>query len=134
MIPLFPELKPFLEEAFEAADVGAEYVISKHRPQSVRNGDGWQNANLRKMLTTIFKRADVVIITKTDLAAATCFDRAAALESIGHVAPQARVFELSTRAGTGLSEWYAYLERLLADERTERMARRERQRPEVFGR
>ncbi len=64
VIPLFPELRPFLEEAFELADAGADYVISKHRPQSVRNGDGWQNANLRKMLTTIFKRAGLDVPPK----------------------------------------------------------------------
>ena len=67
---------------------------------------------------TIFKRADIVIITKTDLSAATCFDRAAALECLGCVAPQAQVFELSARSGAGLTEWYAYLERLLAQERS----------------
>ena len=67
---------------------------------------------------TIFKRADAVIVTKTDLAAATCFDRAAALESIAHVSPQALIFEVSARNGAGLPEWYAYLERLLVEERS----------------
>jgi hydrogenase nickel incorporation protein HypB len=67
---------------------------------------------------TIFKRADVVVITKTDLAAATQFDLAAALDSISHVAPQARIFELSARTGAGLQEWFAYLDRLLAQERS----------------
>ncbi len=57
VIPLFPELKPFLEACWEAAEDGAEWIVSKHRPQSVRNGDGWKNANLRTMLAKVFKRA-----------------------------------------------------------------------------
>jgi hydrogenase nickel incorporation protein HypB len=61
----------------------------------------------------IFKKAGVIILTKTDLAAAAGFDRAVALENIHAIAPQARLFELSARTGVGLSEWYAYLEQLL---------------------
>jgi hydrogenase nickel incorporation protein HypB len=59
----------------------------------------------------MFKTADVVVVTKTDLAAATGFDRDAALENLRRVAPQALVLELSARTGQGLQSWYAYLER-----------------------
>ena len=31
VVPLFPELRPFLQAVFEAAPEGAEYVITKHR-------------------------------------------------------------------------------------------------------
>jgi integrase len=48
VIPLFPELLPYLREAFELADDGAEYVISRYRATS---------ANLRTQLTRIIKRA-----------------------------------------------------------------------------
>jgi hydrogenase nickel incorporation protein HypB len=58
----------------------------------------------------MFKTADVVLITKTDLAAATGFDRALALANLAAVAPQARVLEVSARTGAGMAEWYAYLE------------------------
>jgi hydrogenase nickel incorporation protein HypB len=58
----------------------------------------------------IFKTADAVAVTKTDLAAAAGFDRAAALANVRAIAPQAAVFELSARTGDGLAAWYAYLE------------------------
>jgi hydrogenase nickel incorporation protein HypB len=58
----------------------------------------------------IFKTADVVLVTKTDLAAATGFDRDLTLANIRDVTPQAAVFEVSARTGAGLAEWYAYLE------------------------
>jgi hydrogenase nickel incorporation protein HypB len=57
----------------------------------------------------VFKTADVVLMTKIDLAGAAGFDRAAALENLRLIAPQAAVFELSARGGQGLEGWYAYL-------------------------
>ncbi len=56
-IPIFSELRPFLEECWDAAEPGAVWVIAKHRPLSVRNGDGWRGANLRTMLHKIIRRA-----------------------------------------------------------------------------
>lgn len=47
-VPIFPELKPFLEAAWDAAPVGSEYVIIKHRGQK---------KNLRTALATIIVRA-----------------------------------------------------------------------------
>src|SRR5262249_20252003 len=57
-----------------------------------------------------FKTADLVLLTKTDLAGATGFDRALALTNLAAVAPQAKVLEVSARTGEGMAEWYAYLE------------------------
>ncbi len=56
-----------------------------------------------------FKAADLVILTKTDLIEATGFDRAAALDTLRRVAPQASVIELSARTGEGLEAWYRYI-------------------------
>ncbi len=56
-IPIFSELRPFLEECWDAAEPGAVWIIAKHRPLSVRNGDGWRGANLRTMLHKIIRRA-----------------------------------------------------------------------------
>ncbi|MFH0795392.1 MAG: hydrogenase nickel incorporation protein HypB, partial [bacterium] len=53
----------------------------------------------------IFKSAQVVIITKTDLAQAAGFDREAALSNLKRVAPQAAILELSARTGEGMSAW-----------------------------
>jgi hydrogenase nickel incorporation protein HypB len=61
----------------------------------------------------IFKTADIVVITKTDLAEAVDWDRQAALENIHLVAPQALVLEVSARTGAGLEGWYGYLNKRL---------------------
>lgn len=47
-IPLFPELRPYLEVVFEAAEPGTEFVITRYRDV---------NANLRTRLLKIIKRA-----------------------------------------------------------------------------
>jgi hydrogenase nickel incorporation protein HypB len=57
----------------------------------------------------IFKSADVVLLTKIDLVEALEFDRAAAVENIRRIAPQAKLIELSSRTGEGLEEWYGLL-------------------------
>lgn len=62
-----------------------------------------------------FKTADVVLVTKCDLAAAAGFDRETALANVRAVAPQARILEVSGRTGTGVSDWYAYLDEARRD-------------------
>ena len=57
----------------------------------------------------IFKSAQVVLLTKIDLEDRLGFDRAAALENIRRIAPQARVLALSSRSGEGMAEWYQLL-------------------------
>lgn len=57
----------------------------------------------------MFKLADVVLLTKIDLAEPAGFDREAALNNIARVAPQASIIELSARTGEGLNEWYQLL-------------------------
>ena len=57
----------------------------------------------------IFRRADVVLVTKTDLAEVCEFDRATATANIRRVSPLARVFEVSARTGDGMDAWCAYL-------------------------
>lgn len=59
----------------------------------------------------IFHDADVVLITKMDLAAAVGFDREAALKHIRGAAPHAEILEVSARTGAGMDGWYAYLRR-----------------------
>ena len=50
VVPLFPELRPLLERAFEEAEDGALYVITKYRQR---------NANLRTQFERILKRAGI---------------------------------------------------------------------------
>jgi hydrogenase nickel incorporation protein HypB len=59
----------------------------------------------------IFERADIVILSKIDLAGAVGFDREAAMASIRQVAPSASVFEVSARTGQGMALWYDHLRR-----------------------
>ena len=47
-IPIFPELRPYLEECFESAQEGAVHVITRYRDT---------NANLRTTFTKIIRRA-----------------------------------------------------------------------------
>jgi hydrogenase nickel incorporation protein HypB len=60
---------------------------------------------------TLFKTAHLVVITKAELAGPAGFDRAAALDNIRQIAPQAEIVEVSARTGHGLADWYAALER-----------------------
>jgi hydrogenase nickel incorporation protein HypB len=57
----------------------------------------------------MFKTADLVLVTKIDLAEAAEFERSTALANLGAIAPQAIVFELSARTGVGMQAWYDYL-------------------------
>ncbi len=58
----------------------------------------------------IFHGADLVIINKTDLAAAVGFNREAALANIRKVSPKAQILELSAKTGEGMAPWLAFLE------------------------
>jgi hydrogenase nickel incorporation protein HypB len=57
----------------------------------------------------MFKFADVIVLTKMDLAEPAGFDRDTAIANIRSVAPQAKLIELSARTGVGLNDWYAFL-------------------------
>ena len=57
----------------------------------------------------MFQSADVVIISKIDLAQACDYDREAALANIRRVAPKVRVFETSAKTGQGLDAWREFL-------------------------
>jgi hydrogenase nickel incorporation protein HypB len=58
---------------------------------------------------TIFNTADVAVITKMDLAAATEFDSAAAHANIQSVRPGMTIFEVSGKTGAGLPELLEFL-------------------------
>ena len=57
----------------------------------------------------IFRNADLVLVTKIDLAAAVGFDREKALAAIRQTAPRAQILEVSAKTGAGLDAWYAWL-------------------------
>jgi integrase len=56
-IPLFAELRPYLEEAFELAPEGAVYVVGGPYRESALTAKGWRNINMRTQFERILKRA-----------------------------------------------------------------------------
>jgi len=57
----------------------------------------------------MFQSADVVIISKMDLAEACGYDRNTALANIRRAAPKAKIFETSAKTGQGLDTWREFL-------------------------
>ena len=64
-----------------------------------------------------FTSAHVAVLSKIDLATATQFDRAAAIDNIHRVHPDLPVIELSARTGDGMREWIDFLESKVASKR-----------------
>ena len=60
VIPLFHELRPILDEAFELADDGAVYVVDERMRASAQGNAGWRNCNLRTTFKKIVGRAGLV--------------------------------------------------------------------------
>jgi hydrogenase nickel incorporation protein HypB len=58
---------------------------------------------------TMFNTADVVVITKMDIAEAVGFDRDLALENIDRARPGVPVIELSSRSGIGCQAWFDFV-------------------------
>jgi len=59
---------------------------------------------------TIFNTADVALITKIDMAEAAGFDGPLAHKNIQAVRPGMKVFEVSSKTGTGFGRWIEWLE------------------------
>lgn len=53
----------------------------------------------------MFHSADIVLLTKIDLAAAVEFDRGAAIASLEAIAPHAAILDTSARSGEGIDAW-----------------------------
>ena len=68
----------------------------------------------------IFARADVTVVTKTDLLPHVSFDLAAVREQLATLNPTGKVVLTSARTGEGISEWCALLEQRLAAKRKAR--------------
>jgi hydrogenase nickel incorporation protein HypB len=67
----------------------------------------------------MFQSANVVVVSKTDLAEACSYDREAALANIRRVAPNARVFETSAKTGRGMDAWREFLVRKQQERKTQ---------------
>ena len=90
-IPLFPDIEGPLRDAFEQAEPGSVYVITKHRGQG-EGKYGWANANFRTSLAKMIQRAGLRLWPKpfhgmrasfaTELVEKTSIQTAAAI--LGH--------------------------------------------------
>jgi hydrogenase nickel incorporation protein HypB len=58
---------------------------------------------------TIFNTADIVVITKIDIAEAVGFNRELALENIQKARPGVKTLEVSSKTGEGLEAWYGFV-------------------------
>lgn len=59
---------------------------------------------------TIFNTADLVVITKIDIAEAVGFNRELALENIQRARPGVKTIEVSSKTGAGLEAWYDFIQ------------------------
>lgn len=57
VIPLFPTVRPYLEDAWDLAPEGAEYVIPEEYRRRAHGPSGWANANLRTTFGKMIRRA-----------------------------------------------------------------------------
>jgi integrase len=57
VVPIFANLKSYLDEAFELAEGGAEYVVPGEHRKAALKPTGWMNCNLRTQLLKLIKRA-----------------------------------------------------------------------------
>ncbi|NMF58399.1 hydrogenase nickel incorporation protein HypB [Pseudanabaena yagii] len=61
----------------------------------------------------MFKTADIVLISKIDLAEVVEFNRELALHNIHQIAPQAKILEVSAKTGVGMQDWCQFIEQSL---------------------
>ena len=80
----------------------AAYDLGEHRRLVLLAVGEGEDKPLKYPAT--FHSADVVVISKTDLAAAVGFERERALAHLGAVAPGAALVEVSARSGAGLDD------------------------------
>ncbi len=60
VVPIFPELRLFLEEAWELARDGAVFVVDERFRKAAAQENGWLNANLRTQFHRIIRKAGLV--------------------------------------------------------------------------
>jgi len=73
-----------------------------------------EGAEKPKKYPVMFHKANVILLNKTDLAAASEVDLTELETNVREVNPKARVFPVSCRTGAGLDGWLAWLRDALA--------------------
>jgi hydrogenase nickel incorporation protein HypB len=67
-----------------------------------------------KKYPVMFHKADVVLVNKTDLSAASDHDLSDLITNVGEVNPRATVFAISCRTGAGIEDWIGWLREAIA--------------------
>ena len=57
IVPIFPELRPYLESSWDAAESGAVYVVPERFRRAALKAGVWRSVNLRTTFEKIVKRA-----------------------------------------------------------------------------
>ena len=57
LVPIFPEIHPYLDEVFEVSELGAEWVFPEEMRRGALGPTGWKGCNLRTQFVRIVKRA-----------------------------------------------------------------------------
>ena len=76
-----------------------------------------------RLAEQLFRRADLVLLSKMDLLPHLDVDLPALEDAIARVMPDPRIVRVSARTGEGLSSWVDWLEERLQSVRTARTAR-----------
>ncbi len=58
----------------------------------------------------IFHTANLILVTKMDIADAIGFDRQAAISALNRTCPGVPIIEVSSRTGLGMAEWHSWIE------------------------
>ncbi len=85
----------------------ASYDLGEHRRIVLLSVTEGEDKPLKYPI--IFRNADVVLITKMDIAEAVAADMTLLRDNVRRAAPGAQVFEVSARTGLGMQAWYDYL-------------------------
>ena len=93
----------------------AEFAVGEHLGVALLSVTEGEDKPLK--YPVMFRRADVVIITKTDLLPHLPVDVQAIRHNIRSVNPDAVIFELSATSGEGFSAWHHWLGEALSQRR-----------------
>ena len=93
----------------------AEFEVGEHHKVALLSVTEGEDKPLK--YPVMFRRADVVIITKTDLLPHLPVDVQTIRDNILSVNPDAVIFELSASSGEGFSAWHHWLEETLSRRR-----------------
>ncbi|RPF83515.1 MAG: hydrogenase accessory protein HypB [Synechococcus sp. TMED20] len=93
----------------------AEFAVGEHLGVALLSVTEGEDKPLK--YPVMFRRADVVIITKTDLLPHLPVDVQTIRDNILSVNPDAVIFELSASSGEGFSAWHHWLEETLSRRR-----------------